>query len=313
MRRTVSLSRRTEQKLAGWLKANTWIYDKSRDKFRETKHKYLEFEKAAKEVNLSSGELIQWFKGVRTRIGRKKFSMPEQLTERETFLKKNFGFLEAYIVRQNRSSKKDAAETTPAAPPPAPAAPVPSDYDDTSVHSAGVGPAGPSHYTSVHSAGVSPAGASHHKGKDEGPSRQSPEPPPPRSPTPPPPETPREGKGSLAWIADLLRDGVNTREQLAAVQQSQTQHEKLVAGYVGYLQPLLLEIPKSRWKAFTLENIALINSFTEPLPPPAAQPARPPYTPPPAQWLPPHNPFQPPQSPQNPFQPPQPLQPPHTQ
>jgi hypothetical protein len=102
-----------EKDLAEWYRHNEVLYDTRRKSFKQPQLKMqLYDEKAAQlDIGYSGAQVKAWVESMRTVVGKltnpKKMAEnhePKTLTERETWILENFGFVEKYVMR--RSSRK---------------------------------------------------------------------------------------------------------------------------------------------------------------------------------------------------------------
>ena len=93
-----------ETLLSDWLKENPMLYTKSMKEFKDTAKKTSMWNDKAAELDLESGALLRtWYESVRSKVGKltdkKSGSNTKDLTDRDTFLMSNFGFLSKHISR----------------------------------------------------------------------------------------------------------------------------------------------------------------------------------------------------------------------
>ena len=102
--RKLVLSDEQEMELADWLKENPMLYTKSMKEYKDTARKIDLWNSKAAELDLESGPLLKtWYESVRTKVGKlsdkKSGSATKDMTDRDTFLMQNFGFLASHIAR----------------------------------------------------------------------------------------------------------------------------------------------------------------------------------------------------------------------
>ena len=91
-----------------FLKQQEELYDKTHDKFKDKHRKEGLWERLADSRNLSVNTVKKWFETQRTRYGKhtqtKSGQVSEKSTERQTWLKDSFSFLQGNIRRKEISS-----------------------------------------------------------------------------------------------------------------------------------------------------------------------------------------------------------------
>ena len=102
--KAVILSEEQEVQLGEWLRNHPEFYTKSLKAYKDVGKKRSLWDDKAAELKMESGDLLRtWYESIRTRIGKmlkgKSGSAARDLTEREKFLKDNFGFLGDHIAR----------------------------------------------------------------------------------------------------------------------------------------------------------------------------------------------------------------------
>ena len=103
-KKSLVLSDEQEMELADWLKENPMLYTKSMKEYKDTAKKIDLWNSKAAELDLESGPLLKtWYESVRTKVGKlsdkKSGSATKDMTDRDTFPMKNFGFLASHIAR----------------------------------------------------------------------------------------------------------------------------------------------------------------------------------------------------------------------
>ena len=103
-KKSLVLSDEQEMELADWLKENPMLYTKSMKEYKDTAKKIDLWNSKAAELDLESGPLLKtWYESVRTKVGKlsdkKSGSATKDMTDRDTFLMQNFGFLASHIAR----------------------------------------------------------------------------------------------------------------------------------------------------------------------------------------------------------------------
>ena len=92
----LNLAPEQQEELADWLKENDFIFVKDRSQYKDTAVKKRLWEEA-KTFGVDSRVLITWYESVRTKIGKlldaKSSSATKELSDRDQYLKDNFGFL----------------------------------------------------------------------------------------------------------------------------------------------------------------------------------------------------------------------------
>ena len=90
--------------LADWLKENPMLYTKSMKEYKDMAKKTDLWNSKAAELDLESESMLKtWYESVRTKVGKlsdkKSGSATKDMTDRDTFLMQNFGFLASHIER----------------------------------------------------------------------------------------------------------------------------------------------------------------------------------------------------------------------
>lgn len=103
-KKSLVLSDEQEVELADWLKENPMLYTKSMKEYKNTAKKIDLWNSKAAELDLESGPMLKtWYESVRTKVGKlsdkKSGSATKDMTDRDTFLMQNFGFLASHIAR----------------------------------------------------------------------------------------------------------------------------------------------------------------------------------------------------------------------
>ncbi len=103
-RKGLVLTEDQEVSLGEWLRNHPEIYTKSMKAYKEIDKKKRLWEEKADELGLESAALLRtWYESVRTKIGKIKTgasgSAATQMSERDEFLERNFGFLRGHISR----------------------------------------------------------------------------------------------------------------------------------------------------------------------------------------------------------------------
>ena len=100
----VTLDEPVEEEIINWVKDHPMLYDKSLGAYRKCKDKKQMWTDKGKEYGLSYEDIITWYESLRTRYGRltkkKSGAGAKKHTERETWILKNFQFLDLHIHRQ---------------------------------------------------------------------------------------------------------------------------------------------------------------------------------------------------------------------
>ena len=98
------LSDEQEMELGDWLKENPMLYTKTMKEYKDMAKKIHLWNSKAAGLDVESGSVLKtWYESVRTKGGKlsdKKSSLAtKDMTDRDTFLMQNFGFLASHIAR----------------------------------------------------------------------------------------------------------------------------------------------------------------------------------------------------------------------
>nr|XP_054766060.1 PAX-interacting protein 1-like [Lytechinus pictus] len=103
-KKTLVLTDEQEADMADWLKSHPLLYTKTMKEYKDTAKKIDLWNDKANELNVETMSMLKtWYESVRTKVGKltdsKSGSAARNLTDRERFLKANFGFLSSHISR----------------------------------------------------------------------------------------------------------------------------------------------------------------------------------------------------------------------
>lgn len=103
-KKSLVLSEEQELSVSEWLREHPYLYTKTMMLYKDTAKKVRLWDMKAEELGVCNGpQLRTWYESVRTRVGKvsdkKSGSARVELTERDTFIMLNFGFLSSHISR----------------------------------------------------------------------------------------------------------------------------------------------------------------------------------------------------------------------
>lgn len=103
------LSEVKELEMAEWMRRHAFLYSKGMKEYKDSRKKNRLWQEKAEDLGVESGALLKvWYESVRTKVGKisdKKSGLAHKdLTERDTFLMSNFGFLATHISRMKETT-----------------------------------------------------------------------------------------------------------------------------------------------------------------------------------------------------------------
>ena len=103
-RTAIHLTEEQEEDLAEWLRTNEFIFNKKRANYKNANLKKQMWEDKAAELEVDSKQLVTWYESVRTKVGKlgqsKSGDPAKELSDRDSFILRVFGFLAEHIVKQ---------------------------------------------------------------------------------------------------------------------------------------------------------------------------------------------------------------------